>query len=353
MFCRRRESKDERFFNGELNDSVREVEMPGYVLRNLLGRGVDICRFDPNDITTSITPSFLFEPNRSLVHITPQLEKHYSKHELTRQNTERLNSDLRGKLTKALTIDPVNIRLEISIGWGTSKTTGEGLTRSVEKIHKSTARFRSDVWECLPCALDENHALCGRRQGKIGAKLSTVVKCNKLQDKLDFYGTVGTSASKMQACEKLLENSQMRATHFISAVHLGAMIIHESSEKTQNKLKRRPSKITVESQTVSSTPNLGIAADANTDSGCDEEESKKDQVFFLDPRVELRGPNTVIEDGQERIIGYELRPITALAKQEWQKDLKTVFDKYIYRSLENQRGKKHDKSAVLIIIIKF
>ena len=359
MVCRsavrtiERVSEQKRGESTEIQREDSPRKMPQYVLRNFLGRGVDITRFAPNKISTSIQHSFLVEPDATLVHITPQVEEYYSTHELTRQCTEQIRSELHTLFSRPFFLDPVKVGLEVSIGWGTSKTTGEELTRSVEKIHKCTASFRPDFWECLPFALDENYTLRGHVEDntEIRAKIAATVKCNKLQASLDFYGrerTMGMLVTKKKACEKLLQSPHTRATHFISAVHLGAMVINESSAK-QNK--RTPSKsnfeatIKTHAQIEQSPPDKGD--ETKNDSQRNEEECKKDQVFFRDPGVKLQGPHTIIEDGQERIIGYELLPIIALVREEWKEDLRKVCDEYIYQSLQQQQGRNSDNGIVI------
>jgi hypothetical protein len=328
----------QRSTDSECPDAKEETqEMPEYALKNLLGRGIDICRFDPKDIMTSMTPSFMLEPKKALACIFPSQEVFYSSHLLCRQRSEQLNDEFRVNLSKSLEIDPFKIDFEVGIGKRTSTTKGEERKLQVEKIHKSTARFLPETWEYLSLALGVNQGQPDMGDNTVKAKVATVVECNKVQSKLDSYAKECTS---MKACEKILENVQTRATHFISAVHLGGMAIHESSAKKGSEIKRTPFKVSVQSSSAS----VETAPDASANSACDEEESRKDRWYFLDPRVEFCGRETIIKDGHERIIGVELKPITVLAKDGWQENLKTVLDRYIDQSFKMQQGKKHTDS---------
>ena len=245
----------------------------------------------------------------------------YSEIEKTQESSSRFCRELVGSIASQQAM----VNVELSVSSSKSTVSEDEVTIKGEQIHKRTVRFRSHMLQqitgCSSRSLqqirlsdpkrskyessDEISASRGFRD--IPDAENILQESSVLNDKLERLQKKERNCPIEDLCWKLLDSPRVGgATHFVSAVHLGAKVVEVKSSTSAVTGKKTSAKF-----------GLG-ASKASLHVGLNKETVERSATSFgqivamLDPSVSLQGINTVVEPHQEKIIGLELSPISLL-----------------------------------------
>ena len=256
----------------------------------------------------------------------------YSEIEKTQESRSHFCRELVGSIASQQAM----VNVELSVSSSRSTVSEDKVTIKGEEIHKRTVRFRSHMLQKITgCSsrslqqirLSDPHpskrtykyefpSSAGYEpfSGKISATRRDIPDAENilqeasfLNDKLERLQKEERNCPIEDLCWKLLDSPLVGgATHFVSAVHLGAKVVEVKSSTSA-----------VIGKNTSAKFGLG-ASKASLHVGLNKETVERSAtsygqiVALLDPSVSLQGINTVVEPHQEKIIGLELSPISLL-----------------------------------------
>jgi hypothetical protein len=129
-----------------------------------------------------------------------------------------------------------------------------------------------------------------------------------------------TPGNRLTVCENLLKCPRVKgATDFVSAVHLGAMIIKTSTTEEAETGKENAVSVNAEAGGVGTTVSHAVQQGAKC------KKSSKNKLVKKGPLVELTDKEklpSIIPKDQQVVIQLDLLPVTELVTKEWRDPLK-------------------------------
>jgi hypothetical protein len=295
-----------------------------------LGRGFSILPQPQNVNFRAIDESLteiLLEPRKELLS-PPEPGDGYSGYirDVTRhyQFHRKLGASFQTNISAVV---PVKIEAEN----GYTVTLEENLKYCVQQIHTRTIRFKPKVIRSMPRILSVTgcHSSSSTQTTQdLEPVMQSAKKANELYESLiQNETTLGDSLEDGEKWKKLLDRKPLSgATHFVSAVYLGAKVIEirkGSSETVNDKWERLLGDFYAAGGSLQRSELMSEELD---------EPLFHKEVKHLD--IDFKGEWTRIEETQELVIGYELSPITLLVPENRRCD----FESVCMEQLRDKRG---------------
>ena len=287
-----------------------------------LGKGFDLSRDQilSTNTTDLDTREILLDPMPQLM-LSSVPDSTYSTKtaEMTRQETQKHELDTRGKLSASAFKIP--FKLHFGIHQNTISTGSEAFWHETEQVHTRTLHFRPYLIEYIPKVIANLHlALATAGSTKtLDPSVECLLEANYLSQKLDIIAIHkkvkegGSLIEKIKVCQQLLMSPRVaKATHFVSSVYLGAKIV------TYSIMEKGEATNETDVNAEAAVPAAALSFARQKQSGSALEYRESGRVETKHTSVQIKGGDTKISPGQDRVIGVEFSPISKLVGESWQ-----------------------------------
>jgi hypothetical protein len=293
-------------------------------LKKYLGKGFDISNYDTFCDTEKAVLTDLLLPNKLFYDTSDEICRRGN-------DTQYSYTEYKKRMVKLEAMVSSSVAIEFGANWEKDVSWEQDFRYEVEAMFTTRVSFEQYLVDRIPTMLEHAENSKGDRiEGATDFSNRTLLhiveplkEANLLYNKLVKLHEESkdvTPGNRLTVCENLLKSERVAgATHFVSGVHLGAMIIKTSTTEKAETGEENAVSVNAEAGGVSASVRHAVQQ------GTKYRKSSKHIMVKTGPLVKLTDEGKlppIIPKDQQVVIQLDLLPITALVTKEWRDTLK-------------------------------